>query len=798
MNVDPFFSLSFIPLSLSTTSLSFQVRTPSSPPPLPGHDAVATTPKENVYVSPLPESAVAAAAKAAGEITATTAAAFGLPSAASSAAAYLRGGASSSSSSSKLPLPSVGLPKTPRAETQSEKEYEHAGETQQAFFDRVLLDRVEAIVSVSSADVSSSSSSLSSSSPPPPAPLAAKAVRAAAAHAWAGYVAHAWGEDELAPLSRGGKEAFCSLAVTAVDALDTLLLMGMHKEFHRARAWLLENLPGRLRGPCAVSVFEATIRVVGGLASAADLSGDGGGGGGGGCGGGENGAAATASAHSFTASSSSAAAAAAAAAAPAACSSLGDLAALAAEALLPAFNVAYPQQNDAGPRRGSNNSNSIRRLALPVSEVELGTGEPLAADVAAFGPDGASGTALLAEAGSLGPEFWRAGYWRAASELKMSRKGRKESDDGGGGGGLSKARALAAAGASAVDAILAANDPLASADGEEGEGTPLPPTTLSLSDATAAWSERHTVGGRTDSYYEYLLKMWLMLRRAAAAEEEEAAAAAATAAAATAAAAGERDSSSSSSLASGFVRDKEAELEALSYISSSSSVPPEDEKRRRGHGHSHHHHHHREKGGPQTPPTMPTTPLARRAELYRRAWLAAVDEILEKLVRETPGGARYLTSDMGVRSCLFFFFLREREREREREEEKTETQKFQKKKKKNFLTGARHGTPRLFLPRKHRPGGHVRRRLRRGQQEQENDGQQQRRRKSRPRRRRQQRRRRRQQRGAPQINSREGEAIPRRRRRAGRDLRARRGGHRDGPGPGGRPLPARGEAWAPF
>ena len=570
----------------------------------------------------------------------------------------------------------MGLPRPPRADrhpSEDDDERSGEGETQQALFDRVLLDRVEAVDGVAGALFSQSSpASPAAPSPPPPAPLAAKAVRAAAAHAWAGYVSHAWGEDELAPVSRGGYETFCSLAVSIVDSLDTLLLLGMEQEFRRARAWLLQNLPERLRGPCAVSVFEATIRVVGGLASAADLSGDGG-------------AAANSSFSSSSSSSSSSSL-------PPPCSSLGDLAALAAEALLPAFTVA------AAP-------GSARPL-LPASEVDLAAGAPLAADAAAFGPAGASGTALLAEAGSLAPEFWRAGYWRAASAPGGEEGGERGAGGGGAGSGPAgaRARALAAAGASAVDAILLAN-PSAEA--------PLPPTTLLLRDASAAWLERHTVGGRADSYYEYLLKMWLMLRRAAEAEGDEGA----EEAAAAAAAAGERSTpSSASSLASGFVRDRQAELEALSYISSSSSsrVSPEkeeeEEEKEHHHGRNHHNNNNRERS-PQTP-TAPPMPLARRAEIYRRAWLAAVDEILSNLVRESPGGSRYLTSDMGVRCCFlcfFFFFSREREREGERKDSNFNG-------KENF-SGARHGAPLLLLPRKPRPGRHVRRRIRQRQQE---------------------------------------------------------------------------------
>ena len=62
------------------------------------------------------------------------------------------------------------------------------------------------------------------------------AVRAAMAHAWAGYVAHAWGQDEVAPVSKHGYQTFCSLGATLIDSLDTLHIMGFKEEFARARA----------------------------------------------------------------------------------------------------------------------------------------------------------------------------------------------------------------------------------------------------------------------------------------------------------------------------------------------------------------------------------------------------------------------------------------------------------------------------------------------------------------------------------------------------------------------------------
>lgn len=45
-------------------------------------------------------------------------------------------------------------------------------------------------------------------------------------HAWRGYVTHAWGHDELCPISKKGKDDFGGLGATIVDSLDTLKMMG--------------------------------------------------------------------------------------------------------------------------------------------------------------------------------------------------------------------------------------------------------------------------------------------------------------------------------------------------------------------------------------------------------------------------------------------------------------------------------------------------------------------------------------------------------------------------------------------
>lgn len=53
-----------------------------------------------------------------------------------------------------------------------------------------------------------------------------EAVRAAFRHAWKGYKEHAWGHDELKPISKSFGEWF-SLGLTLIDSLDTMWILGL-------------------------------------------------------------------------------------------------------------------------------------------------------------------------------------------------------------------------------------------------------------------------------------------------------------------------------------------------------------------------------------------------------------------------------------------------------------------------------------------------------------------------------------------------------------------------------------------
>ena len=113
---------------------------------------------------------------------------------------------------------------------------------------------------------------------PPPGEVLAfareESVRRSFLHAWAGYERHAWGADILRPLSRAGAADLCKMGESILDALDTMLLMGLPGPFARSRGWVAEHLHFGGRGQVDINLFETTIRVVGGLLGAWELSAD--------------------------------------------------------------------------------------------------------------------------------------------------------------------------------------------------------------------------------------------------------------------------------------------------------------------------------------------------------------------------------------------------------------------------------------------------------------------------------------------------------------------------------------------
>jgi mannosidase alpha-like ER degradation enhancer 2 len=104
-------------------------------------------------------------------------------------------------------------------------------------------------------------------------PELAERVRAEFLHAWDGYVQHAWGHDDLEPLSAGYHDWYdAPLYMTPLDAFDTMVLMGLDDEAEHAKGLVLENLT--FDHDFTVQVFEITIRTLGALITAYQLDGD--------------------------------------------------------------------------------------------------------------------------------------------------------------------------------------------------------------------------------------------------------------------------------------------------------------------------------------------------------------------------------------------------------------------------------------------------------------------------------------------------------------------------------------------
>lgn len=98
-------------------------------------------------------------------------------------------------------------------------------------------------------------------------------VRTAILDSWAAYRKHAWTHDELKPVSNTAHDWHAqSLLITPVDTLDTLLLIGATAEADEARELIVETLS--FDHDVTVKNFEITIRVLGGLLSAYEMTGD--------------------------------------------------------------------------------------------------------------------------------------------------------------------------------------------------------------------------------------------------------------------------------------------------------------------------------------------------------------------------------------------------------------------------------------------------------------------------------------------------------------------------------------------
>ena len=93
------------------------------------------------------------------------------------------------------------------------------------------------------------------------------AVTEAFEKSWSAYQRNAWGKDEYHPLSKSGSNLLLRddspIGYTIVDALDSLIIMGLNDQYIEARNWIRDVLSWDIDG--RLNVFETTIRIMGGL-----------------------------------------------------------------------------------------------------------------------------------------------------------------------------------------------------------------------------------------------------------------------------------------------------------------------------------------------------------------------------------------------------------------------------------------------------------------------------------------------------------------------------------------------------
>ena len=96
------------------------------------------------------------------------------------------------------------------------------------------------------------------------------AVKMTFERCWSAYKMYAWKQDELMPIFGRSKTTFGGWGATLVDSLDTLWIMDMKDEFNEAVAAVTEIdfAPGHGE----LNMFETTIRYLGGLLAAYDLT----------------------------------------------------------------------------------------------------------------------------------------------------------------------------------------------------------------------------------------------------------------------------------------------------------------------------------------------------------------------------------------------------------------------------------------------------------------------------------------------------------------------------------------------
>ncbi|KAL9646438.1 hypothetical protein ABK040_006435 [Willaertia magna] len=100
------------------------------------------------------------------------------------------------------------------------------------------------------------------------------AVRDAFKHAFKGYEM-VWGKDEFKPVTKGYHNwirGSNGVGMTLIDAIDTMVIMGLKDEYKKSLEYVKNDMPSFSSLNGGISVFETTIRVLGGFLSAYDLT----------------------------------------------------------------------------------------------------------------------------------------------------------------------------------------------------------------------------------------------------------------------------------------------------------------------------------------------------------------------------------------------------------------------------------------------------------------------------------------------------------------------------------------------
>ena len=85
-------------------------------------------------------------------------------------------------------------------------------------------------------------------------------------HGYSSYMKKAFPDDELKPLTCSSHNSFGGYSLTLIDTLDMLAMIGDEDEFFKQVDFVARNI--KFDSSLSVSVFETTIRVVGGLVTA--------------------------------------------------------------------------------------------------------------------------------------------------------------------------------------------------------------------------------------------------------------------------------------------------------------------------------------------------------------------------------------------------------------------------------------------------------------------------------------------------------------------------------------------------